>query len=289
LVLSDVTTTDADREGREWFHQTKFIADVIKGNAKTKLIGQGHKQYHKTKFITDILKDNSKAKLIGEGHKQYHKTKLIAIRKEDFDEDDGDDDDEEPLCPEEINEMYYCMASEGMTEADQEACGNCLVEAYDYAEEAWCTEMEEKGFCDAVATCANDVCGNDCSDEVHAAVSCLTNATWCGGYESECLSGDEIPCHDEFNDFMGCEDSNGESFEDKAACVTCLYDTFDDLVESGATCDELEESGYCDAVKSCADGDCNDECSDELHVYMACEFENAGCEDSYDSECLTGM
>jgi hypothetical protein len=57
-VLSDVTTTDANCKGREWYHQAKFIADIIKENDMIKLIGKGCKQYHKTK-------------LIGEDRKQY--------------------------------------------------------------------------------------------------------------------------------------------------------------------------------------------------------------------------
>ena len=285
--MSDVT---ADREGREWYHQTKFIADILKENGKTKPVSEGRKWYHKTKFITDVLKENARTKLVDEGHKQYHKTKLIAIHKDDFDEDDGDDDDESP-CQEEVTEIYSCLASEGMTVAEQEACGNCLNEASEKEknDNVRCYEMEEKGFCDDVATCANDVCGNDCSDEVHAAVSCMTNATWCGGYDSECLGGDELPCHDEMNDFTECEDSNEESIEEVDACLTCLYDAFDVLIENEATCSELEESGYCDAVQSCANGDCNNDCSDELHVLEACRIDNAGCDDAYDSECLTGM
>jgi hypothetical protein len=206
----------------------------------------------------------------------------------DFDEDDGNDDDEYP-CQEEVDEMYSCMASKGMTEADQEACSNCLNEAYKNAGDVFCYEMEEKGFCDDVATCASDVCGNDCSDEVHATMSCWTNATWCSGYDSECLGGDELPCHDEYLNFFGCKESNGESVEDQAACMTCIYNAYTDLIDSKATCSELEESGYCDAVQSCADGDCNNDCSDELHVLLACDMDFAGCGDAYDSECLTGM
>ena len=284
--MSDVT---ADREGREWYHQTKFIADILKENGKTKPGSEGRKWYHNTKFITDVLKENARTKLVDEGHKQYHKNKLIAIHKDDFNEDNGNEDDESP-CQEEYDKIYSCLTSEGMTEADQEACGNCLIEATEKTfDDVRCYEMEEKGFCGDVATCANDVCGNDCSDEVHAAVSCMTNATWCGGYDSECLGGDELPCHDEMNDFTECEDSNGESIEEVDACLTCLFDAFDNLIEKEATCSDLKEYGYCDAVQSCANGDCNNDCSNELHVYEACRMDNAGCEDAYDSACLTGM
>ncbi len=89
--------------------------------------------------------------------------------------------------------------------------------------------------------------------------------------------------------FYGCEESNGESFEDWHACMTCLHDAFVDLIDSAATCSELEESGYCDAVQSCADSDCNNECSNESHILETCKMDSAECEDAYDSKCLTGM
>ncbi len=38
---------------------------------------------------------------------------------------------------------------------------------------------------------------------------------------------------------MGCEESNGESFEDQAACMTCIYDAVD-LIDSKAYCGKLE-------------------------------------------------
>ena len=185
--------------------------------------------------------------------------------------------------------MYKCLTSKNVNEADQEVCSNCLNEAWENADDVICFEMEEKGFCDDVAACADDMCHSDCSDEVHAKMSCYTNASWCGGYGIECLGGDELPCHDEYIDFYGCKESNGESFEDRHACMTCLHDAFVDLIDSAATCSELAESGYCDAVQSCADGDCNNECSNELHILEACKMDPAECKDAYDSECLTGM
>ena len=202
-----------------------------------KLIGEGRKQYHKTE-------------LIGKGRKQYLKTKLIAIHKEDFDEDDGNDDNEN-LCQEEVNKMFDCLASKGMTEADQDACGNCLTEAWENTDGVRCYEMEESDFCDDVATCANDVCGNDCSNEVHAAVSCMTNATWCGGYDSECLSGDELSCHDESNEMYECLTSKNVNEADQEVCSNCLneaWENADDVI-----CFEMEEKGFCDDVAACAD------------------------------------
>jgi hypothetical protein len=71
-ALSDVTTTDAGREGGEWYPKTKFIADILKENGKTKLLSKGHRWYHKT-LNANILGENDKTKLVGEGHKQYHK------------------------------------------------------------------------------------------------------------------------------------------------------------------------------------------------------------------------
>jgi hypothetical protein len=185
--------------------------------------------------------------------------------------------------------MYKCLISKNVNEADKEVCSNCLNEAWENADDIICFEMEEKGFCDDVAACADDTCHSDCSNEVHAKMSCYTNASWCGGYGIECLSGNELPCHDEYIDFYGCKESNGKSFEDWHACMTCLHDAFVDLIDSAATCSELAESSYCDAVQSCADGDCNNECSNELHILEACKMDSAECEDAYDSECLTGM
>ena len=46
------------------------------------------------------------------------------------------------------------------------------------------------------------MCHSDCSDEVHAEESSYTKASWCGDYNSECLGGDELPCHDEYIDFL---------------------------------------------------------------------------------------
>ena len=46
-ALSDVAATDADREGHEGYHKTKFISDILKENGKTKLVGKDRMWYQK--------------------------------------------------------------------------------------------------------------------------------------------------------------------------------------------------------------------------------------------------
>jgi hypothetical protein len=141
-ALSDVAATDADREGHEGYHKTKFIADILKENGKTKLVGKDHMWYHKT-LITDILKENEKTNLVGDGCNWYHKTKLIAgIHKAVSDEDDGDDDYCDDPC------IYFgqvfgdCLRSNGESDDVVDDCADCIDGAVASYNGTICGELE---------------------------------------------------------------------------------------------------------------------------------------------------
>jgi len=197
-ALSDVAATNADREGREGYHKTKFIADILKENGETKLAGKDRMWYHKM-LITDILEENEKTNLVGDGCNRYHKTKLIAgIHKAVSDErwgrarcrshhDDGDDCDDPCIYFGQV--LGDCLRSNGESDDEVDDCADCIDGAMASYNGTICGELEEAGK--DVQSCADDACHNDCSDVMHVYVACYVNCWSCEGpaYNDECLSG----------------------------------------------------------------------------------------------------
>ena len=198
-ALSDVAATDADREGHEGYHKTKFISDILKENGKTKLVGKDRMWYHKT-LITDILEESEKTNLVGDGCNRYHKTKLIAgIHKAVSDERWGrgrtrshrdDDDDCDDPCIYFGQVLGDCLRSNGESDDEVDDCADCIDGAMASYNGTICGELEEVGFCQDVQSCADDACHNDCSDEMHVYVACYVNWSCKGpAYNDECISG----------------------------------------------------------------------------------------------------
>ena len=208
-ALSDVTTTDADHEGGEWYPKTKLIADILKKNGDTKLVSEGRKWYHKT-LNANILVENDKTKLVGEGHKQYHKvdedpdpepvffdpsdnpeTTPVPFNPNHNPEDDSDPS-EDP-CSDYVMTLVDCLQSEGMNEDEIKACVECLRKTFmDLEEGTMCLDLEEVGFCDDVVSCevTATACNNKCTDEITTATACIICSSGCGyAFKSECLSG----------------------------------------------------------------------------------------------------
>ena len=123
-VKSDVTTTDADREGRDWYPKIKFVPDILKKNNETKLVGEGHKINLKT-LIANILKENDTNNIIAEGHKQYHKTKEVGGFMPSFMDQDID-----PACNPYTSAVDHCMLKENESEDDIKDCAECIGKAW---------------------------------------------------------------------------------------------------------------------------------------------------------------
>jgi hypothetical protein len=174
-ALSDVTTADADREGGEWYPKTKFIADIVKKNGETKLVGEGCKCYHKM-LNANILKENEMMKLVSEGHKHYQKV----------------DEDPIKVWMDYIRAYANCLQSEGMSDDEITACHTCLGEAInDLTNMTECSQFNEVGYCYDVVSCEVTACNNKCTDEINASEGCLSYYAGCvhNQFESECLSG----------------------------------------------------------------------------------------------------
>jgi hypothetical protein len=159
-VSSDVTTTDADSKGREWYH-------------KTKLITEGHKLYHTT-LIADIKDEDSEKEIV---HKIGGGDTTLT-------------------CDESGPAFGFCLgATAYMYESEALACFKCVNEAIDTVRSrtTFCTSLKEVGLCDAVDSCDGDgkACGNVCSFDLHVAVACIISDLGCTDdeYLTECLPG----------------------------------------------------------------------------------------------------
>jgi hypothetical protein len=197
--LSDVTTTDANREGGEWYPKTKFIADILKENGETKLAGINHKT-----LIADINNENDKTQLIGEDHKQYHKTEEVGRLMPAFVKET------EHPCQAYANTFSDCMRSDKYTgeysEVAIEACFDCINEAWDDVEVGTvCLDLREVGFCHDLYTCSKTKCTPNgfttsskpplCWNDTENMVNCILDYDGCDGnvYESECWNRHILP------------------------------------------------------------------------------------------------
>ena len=181
--MSGVAATVADREVGEWYPRTKFIADFLKENGETKLVGEGRMWYHKT-LNANNLRENDKTKLAGEGHKQYHKADEVGWSP------NPNPNPDQP-CIDEVTAYVDCMGYAGVSEDEISACMVCLDEAIKEDKGNFCVDMEENGYCLAVATCEANECNNECTVEINTAQTCIAYYNGCVGneFESECLSG----------------------------------------------------------------------------------------------------
>jgi hypothetical protein len=182
--LSDVAATNADRESREWYPKTKFIADNLKEKGKTNLAGEGHKWSHKT-HIADILEEIRKTKLIAEGDPVMTFTTGTSFLTSMA--STATPDTEHPCL---LNATIFedCMDSNG---EDLSACVDCFVQAYtDFADGTnTCLDMQESGFCGDMADCASGACNDDCTAELIDMTACFLHYDGCDLYlfDSECL------------------------------------------------------------------------------------------------------
>ena len=174
--LSDAAATNADRVSREWYPQTKFITDIIKGKGETDLVGVGHKLFHKT-LIADINNENDKTKLIGEGHRQYFKTKSAFM------------ENAQNSCNPVGVLLGDCLGSAGEIDIYVDTCFCCLNTAYnDVQAGTLCTDLYEVGFCDDFNTCYATNCHYNCKGELDNLMNCVITYDGCDGAEfwTEC-------------------------------------------------------------------------------------------------------
>jgi hypothetical protein len=156
--LSDVATTNADRESHEWHPKTKFIADNLKGKGKTDLAGEGHKLYHKMR-IADILEENDNTKL-----GNYCDPAAVIL---------GD-----------------CLRSWGEIETYVEMCFGCLDAAWNQvAVGTLCLDLKEVGYCDDQQICWSTKCHGWCASEVNDYLDCVVTDAGCTDSEfwTECI------------------------------------------------------------------------------------------------------
>ena len=156
-VSSDVTMTDADIKGREWYHNH--------------LITEGHKLYH-TPLIANINNEDSEHEFvnkIGGG--------VTTVTCNEFGPAFG-----------------FCLGANAyMYESEAMACFKCINEAIDTVRErsTFCNQLKEVGLCDAVESCDGDekACGIECTFELHVAVQCIISELGCteDEYLIECL------------------------------------------------------------------------------------------------------
>jgi hypothetical protein len=160
--LSDVAATGADREGREWYPKTKFIANILMENGETKLVGEGRNWSHKTKKISGIIKETDKTMLINKGEQTHND------------------------CEEEYENFFDCLDND--IEDDCADCINHFLEESDDHPFS-CDEMADEGFCNDIYNCWDDECHKDCGSEVVEAVTCyFEHNTDCHDeeYEEQC-------------------------------------------------------------------------------------------------------
>ena len=186
ILTPQALSTDADRKGGEWYPNTKFIADILKENGKTKLVGEGLMWYCKT-LNANILRENDKTKLVGVGLK-------LQTTPVPFDPNHTPDNNpaSDP-CYGYLETAVNCMRSEKMSDDEILACYSCLDEAWNKHAGAGtkCDNLKEVGYCNDVFSCEAKQCNNECTDEINTNEACLSDNNGCNGYyfESECLSG----------------------------------------------------------------------------------------------------
>jgi hypothetical protein len=171
-AFPDVTTTDANREGGEWYPKTKFIANILKENSETKLVGINHKT-----LIADINNENDKTKLIGEGRRQYFKTKSAFM------------ENAENYCDPVGVLLGDCLRSYGEIDIYVDMCFGCLNTAYnDIQAGTLCTDLYEVGFCDDFYTCYATNCHYNCKAELDNLMNCVITNHGCDGAQfwTEC-------------------------------------------------------------------------------------------------------
>ncbi len=130
-------------------------------------------------------------------------------------------------------------------------------------------------------------CNKECFTEMHDEVNCIMHELGCveDQYKEECISDE---CEGEALDLFKCLESKGEEEGEMIACGNCLQDAIDSI-PMYTDCAQLKDKDFCNAVQSCAHDTCHDECSDKLHVVMAC-IVNGNCNGNYyDSQCPSGI
>ncbi len=264
-VLSDVTTTDAGSEGRDW-----HPIDILEENDKTKFVVEGHKHYPKTKVVAGTHKadflNNVNGQPYGNGN-----------------------DENSPFS------MYGdCMRSGGADQDVIDDAVDCLVEAWnDVPDGTYCNMLSEVGFCSAVSNCNPFCCGltsqkKICDDAFDALVDriifhdgCSEDDCWPpydNGNNENCP--EEHPCTNDFGiPFGDCMQSEGKDQDVIDDVVDCLVEAWDD-VPIGTNChfQTFSEIGFCDAVFNCEPQDDASVCAGELLALSRCIIFHGGCD-----------
>ena len=162
-VLSDVMTTDAGSEGRDW-------------------------------HPIDILEENDKTKFVVEGHKHYPND---GCSEDDcwppYDNGNNENCPEEHPCTNDFGIPFGdCMRSEGKDQDVIDDVVDCLVEAWDDVPNGTNCHFQtfsEIGFCDAVFNCEPQDDASVCAGELLALSRCII---FHGGCDSTDFTSEDV-------------------------------------------------------------------------------------------------
>lgn len=168
----------------------QFFSGVVINNANLKTDSYSPERYQKGKTNPNAPNANipggyDDSNITNEVHKKINKIVKVGSYK---------DPDSEPFspCATYVIEYKNCLASDGMSDDDIDACGDCLDEALnDISDETMCDELKEDGYCDDVVSCEDTECNNECTEQIERAQGCILHYAGCTHYQfaTECING----------------------------------------------------------------------------------------------------